>query len=137
MTFNSSYRFLALCVLVVIVVKVAAQDFNIEENIKDLLARRKNMEFMRQLIEDMDNQLTRLHKRSCYLRLPGMDCDYGDIAGNIKDQSMWGHEDSPGKKRRSNICYKMGNPEGCLGKVIDDNKKDTSHWGNPDSPGKK
>lgn len=77
-------------------------------------------------------------KRSCYLRLPGMDCDYGDFTGNAKDQSMWGNEDSPGKKRRSsNICYKIGNPEGCLGKVIDENQKDSSHWGNPDSPGKK
>lgn len=70
-----------------------------------------------------------------------MDCDYGSIAGHIKDQSMWGHEDSPGKKRRAKLdfadCYKVGNPEGCLGKVIDDNKKDISHWGNPDGPGKK
>lgn len=67
-----------------------------------------------------------------------MDCDYGDFTGNAKDQSMWGNEDSPGKKRRSsNICYKIGNPEGCLGKVIDENQKDSSHWGNPDSPGKK
>lgn len=76
-------------------------------------------------------------KRSCTLRLPGMDCNYKDIAGNVKNQNMWGDEDSPGKRRRANDCYKIGNPEGCLGKEIKNNKKDTAHWGDPDSPGKK
>ncbi|GIY61450.1 uncharacterized protein CEXT_295961 [Caerostris extrusa] len=111
----------------------------LEENVKELLARRKSLDYVRQLVEDMDNQLNRLHKRSCFLRLPGMDCDYGGIPGSNKDQSFWVGDDSPGKKRsyQYSCDFKVGNPEGCLGKLVDGDKKDNSHWGDPDGPGKK
>ncbi|CAL1262146.1 unnamed protein product [Larinioides sclopetarius] len=79
-----------------------------------------------------------LCKRSCILRLPGMDCDYGGVTGNIKDHSFWVGDDSPGKKRsyQYSCDFKVGNPEGCLGKLVDGDKKDNSHWGDPDGPGR-
>ncbi|GFU48988.1 uncharacterized protein NPIL_125981 [Nephila pilipes] len=118
---------------------IRSQDLGLEENVKELLARRKSLDYVKQLVEDMDNQLNRLHKRSCVLRLPGMDCDYGGLTGNAKDESFWVGDDSPGKKRsyQYSCDFKVGNPEGCLGKLVDGDKKDNSHWGDPDGPGKK
>lgn len=73
------------------------------------------------------------------MRLPGVECELGDLIGVSKNQIYWDGDDSSGKKRRAQYSceFKVGNPEGCLGKLVDNDKKDNSHWGNPDGPGKK
>ncbi|KAF8770479.1 hypothetical protein HNY73_018003 [Argiope bruennichi] len=210
MSTDSFHTYLTIFGILLMATIVRSQDLGLEENVKDILARRKNLDYVRQLVEDMDNQLNRLQKRTCYvnagmsdscdyktlvkdlnneltwsagetpgkrkrnggeamkethseigrflrsmrksnllscslskrsciLRLPGMDCDYGGVTGNAKDHSFWVGDDSPGKKRsyQYSCDFKVGNPEGCLGKLVDGDKKDNSHWGDPDGPGRK
>ncbi|XP_015904287.1 uncharacterized protein [Parasteatoda tepidariorum] len=126
--------FIFLGVILMVATIAQCEDYGLEDNVKELLARRKNLDYVRQLVEDMGNQLNKLHKRACILRIPGVECELGDLIGA---QSYW--NDSPGKNRRSQYSceFKVGNPEGCLGKMVEDDKKDNSHWGNPDGPGKK
>ncbi|KFM69182.1 hypothetical protein X975_18249, partial [Stegodyphus mimosarum] len=132
------YTCLSLFGILLLAMIARAQDYGLEENVKELVARRKSLEFMKQLVEDIDDQLNRLHKRSCTIQLPGVECVYEDQAKKAKDKEVWLKDDSPGKKRSYYSCgFKVGNPEGCLGKLADGDNKDTSHWEDPDSPGKK
>ncbi|XP_035214243.1 uncharacterized protein LOC118188019 isoform X3 [Stegodyphus dumicola] len=55
------YTCLTLFGILLLAMVARAQDYGLEENVKELVARRKSLEFMKQLVEDIDDQLNRLH----------------------------------------------------------------------------
>ncbi|XP_023219108.1 uncharacterized protein LOC111621259 isoform X1 [Centruroides sculpturatus] len=112
-------------------------DSEMESSIRDILTKRRYLKYARKVLDDFNNQLDNLHKRSCVLNLPGMDCEYGDISGSGKDQDFWTSGRTPGKKRRSYCNLGLGNSEECLTKQLKDDMTDFNSWNDKFRPGKK
>ncbi|KAG8189529.1 hypothetical protein JTE90_008489 [Oedothorax gibbosus] len=76
--------------------------------------------------------------------MPGLDCSSYALEDRVKDllvasskkRSFRSHQQLLQQPLYS-CDFKVGNPEGCLGKLIEGDNKDNTHWGDPDGPGKK
>ncbi|XP_015925613.1 uncharacterized protein [Parasteatoda tepidariorum] len=71
-----------------------------QRSLRDIVNKRRQLNYIKTLLQDLDSKLEKLEKRSCAINLPGMDCDYGDVSGTGKDQDFWLSSMAPGKKRR-------------------------------------
>ncbi|XP_064480845.1 uncharacterized protein LOC135394181 isoform X2 [Ornithodoros turicata] len=79
-------------------------DADLTEDIQKITNRRRNLELVREIVDDLHRQLTSLHKRSSFCPpglLPGQDCAVGHIAGGNEDSSFIESGILPGRKRRS------------------------------------
>ncbi|XP_054716003.1 uncharacterized protein LOC129225578 isoform X1 [Uloborus diversus] len=138
MSFNISHAFMTFFGVLLLALIVRSQDYSMEEDLKKLIARRKGLDIVREVISDFDNNLGRIARKACLLRLPGFGCDFPGFVPSIKDRSIFGEDTTVNKKRSYSDCeFKVGNPEGCLGKLVDGERKDNDHWGDPNGPGKK
>ncbi|GFU48990.1 RNase H domain-containing protein [Nephila pilipes] len=86
---------------------IRSQDLGLEENVKELLARRKSLDYVKQLVEDMDNQLNRLQKRTCYVNAGMSDsCDYKALVKDLNNEVSWSAGETPGKRKRNGEALK-------------------------------
>ncbi|KAK8787097.1 hypothetical protein V5799_023126 [Amblyomma americanum] len=71
-------------------------------SIRQIVNRRKGLEIIREIVDDLHRQLTTLHKRSCHIDA-GLNrgCDYKDIMDAVEENKFWKSRDSPGRRRRS------------------------------------
>ncbi|XP_040068250.1 uncharacterized protein LOC8042751 isoform X5 [Ixodes scapularis] len=71
-----------------------------EDSIRQIVNRRKGLEVIRDIVDDLHRQLTTLHKRGyCGLGfLPGQDCSLG--GGGNQDHDFITSDHLPGRKRR-------------------------------------
>ncbi|XP_077559880.1 uncharacterized protein LOC144174833 isoform X1 [Haemaphysalis longicornis] len=72
------------------------------DDIRQIVNRRKGLEIIREIVDDLHRQLTTLHKRSCHIDA-GLNrgCDYKDIMDAVEENKFWKSRDSPGRRRRS------------------------------------
>ncbi|XP_054716005.1 uncharacterized protein LOC129225578 isoform X2 [Uloborus diversus] len=98
MSFNISHAFMTFFGVLLLALIVRSQDYSMEEDLKKLIARRKGLDIVREVISDFDNNLGRIAKRTCHYNA-GMshNCDYKQVASDLNDEDIW-HE--VGKKRR-------------------------------------
>ncbi|XP_029835375.2 uncharacterized protein LOC8042751 isoform X3 [Ixodes scapularis] len=72
-----------------------------EDSIRQIVNRRKGLEVIRDIVDDLHRQLTTLHKRACGPGLlPGQDCAPGNIAGGGQDHDFIIGDTLPGRRRR-------------------------------------
>ncbi|XP_054723260.1 uncharacterized protein LOC129233231, partial [Uloborus diversus] len=71
-----------------------------QRSLREIVNKRRQLSYIKNILQDLDSKLEKLEKRSCAINLPGMDCDYGDVTGTGKDQDFWLSRMAPGKKRR-------------------------------------
>ncbi|XP_055953018.1 uncharacterized protein LOC129988774 isoform X2 [Argiope bruennichi] len=102
MSTDSFHTYLTIFGILLMATIVRSQDLGLEENVKDILARRKNLDYVRQLVEDMDNQLNRLQKRTCYVNAGMSDsCDYKTLVKDLNNELTWSAGETPGKRKRN------------------------------------
>ncbi|CAN7998288.1 unnamed protein product, partial [Ixodes hexagonus] len=72
-------------------------------SIRQIVNRRKGLEVIRDIVDDLHRQLTTLHKRAwCGLGLlPGQDCALGNNAGASRDDDFINGPILPGRRRRT------------------------------------
>ncbi|XP_077559882.1 uncharacterized protein LOC144174833 isoform X2 [Haemaphysalis longicornis] len=72
------------------------------DDIRQIVNRRKGLEIIREIVDDLHRQLTTLHKRSeCGpVLLPGQDCAVGNTAGSGRDHDFITGDILPGRRRR-------------------------------------
>lgn len=78
------------------------------DDIRQIVNRRKGLEIIREIVDDLHRQLTTLQnvasffKRSCHIDA-GLNrgCDYKDIMDAVEENKFWKSRDSPGRRRRS------------------------------------
>ncbi|XP_035222736.1 uncharacterized protein LOC118195518 isoform X1 [Stegodyphus dumicola] len=71
-----------------------------QRSLREIVNKRRQLNYIKTLLQDLDDKLEKLEKRSCPINLPGMDCDYGEVSGTGKDAIVWSSSLGPGKKRR-------------------------------------
>ncbi|XP_067136557.1 uncharacterized protein [Centruroides vittatus] len=108
-----------------------------EFNSPQTFGNRGHQQFLRQILQKLDERLQQLGKRPCFINLPGSDCDNMDIAGLAKDQGHWAGALSPGKKRRKRPCSFNLPGTSCDNSEMIGTGKDTGHWASEISPGRK
>ncbi|XP_022240750.1 uncharacterized protein LOC111085612 [Limulus polyphemus] len=98
--------------LVVATVAFATVDYEFEKSLKDILAQRKGLSYMKNMIHDLDSRLENLQKRTCFLNA-GMShsCDYRDLVSAVDEQKFWASENSPGRRRRSVSSLTFNTPK--------------------------
>nr|XP_042897243.1 uncharacterized protein LOC107436961 isoform X2 [Parasteatoda tepidariorum] len=102
--------FIFLGVILMVATIAQCEDYGLEDNVKELLARRKNLDYVRQLVEDMGNQLNKLQKRNCAFNA-GMndECSINNMNKDLANDMHWLGNDLPGKRKRAqNPSYKDG-----------------------------
>ncbi|XP_064480844.1 uncharacterized protein LOC135394181 isoform X1 [Ornithodoros turicata] len=79
-------------------------DADLTEDIQKITNRRRNLELVREIVDDLHRQLTSLHKRSCHIDA-GLNrgCDYKDILDAVEENKFWKSKDSPGRRKRSSL----------------------------------
>ncbi|KAH7968854.1 hypothetical protein HPB52_011940 [Rhipicephalus sanguineus] len=79
-------------------------DYTVDD-IRQIVNRRKGLEIIREIVDDLHRQLTTLHKRSeCGPGLlPGQDCNVGNIAGSGQDHDFINGDILPGRRRRRTL----------------------------------
>lgn len=71
-----------------------------QRSLREIVNKRRQLNYLKGLLQDLDDKLERMEKRSCLINIPGTDCDYRDITGIGKDHGIWMDKMAPGKKRR-------------------------------------
>ncbi|XP_076373148.1 uncharacterized protein LOC143257990 [Tachypleus tridentatus] len=88
--------------LLVATLVFATADYEFEESLKDILAQRKGLSNIKNMIHDMESRLNNLQKRTCFLNAGmSLSCDYKDLVSALDEQKFWASEYSPGRRRRS------------------------------------
>ncbi|XP_022236259.1 uncharacterized protein LOC111083847 [Limulus polyphemus] len=140
-----------ICFLLV----TSAQE-DVTDLLKDLLTKKKTLYYIKTLIQDVDNSLESLRKRSCgAFSLPGMNCDLVDLKGISQDQDHWENGMTPGRRQtpqhfagRVNVpskthntqrrSCKLGTPgNDCILKDVLGGLDDQDIWKDGFGPGKK
>ncbi|KAL1430433.1 hypothetical protein MTO96_014882 [Rhipicephalus appendiculatus] len=120
-------------------------DYTVDD-IRQIVNRRKGLEIIREIVDDLHRQLTTLHKRSeCGpALLPGQDCGVGNIAGSGQDHDFINGDVLPGRRRRRSTkeakrsCHiDAGLNRGCDYKDIMDAVEENKFWKSRDSPGRR
>ncbi|KAG0410665.1 hypothetical protein HPB47_012221, partial [Ixodes persulcatus] len=109
-------------------------------SIRQIVNRRKGLEVIRDIVDDLHRQLTTLHKRACGPGLlPGQDCAPGNIAGGGQDHDFITGDVLPGRRRRTKrSCHiDAGLNRGCDYKDILDAVEENKFWKSRDSPGRR
>ncbi|XP_077519213.1 uncharacterized protein LOC144129146 isoform X2 [Amblyomma americanum] len=88
-------------VLVCCALATTSADYTVDD-IRQIVNRRKGLEIIREIVDDLHRQLTTLHKRNdCGPGLlPGQDCFTGNMAGGGKDHDFINGDILPGRRRR-------------------------------------
>ncbi|XP_076304325.1 uncharacterized protein LOC143222153 [Tachypleus tridentatus] len=92
-----------LCLgLIVATLAFETTDYEFEKSLKGIIARRKSLSYIKNMLRDLDARLEKLQKRTCFLNA-GMShsCDYKDLVSAVDEQKFWSSEHSPGKRRGS------------------------------------
>ncbi|GBM30168.1 hypothetical protein AVEN_134212-1 [Araneus ventricosus] len=119
MSTDSYHTYLTIFGILLMATIVRSQDLGLEENVKDILARRKNLDYVRQLVEDMDNQLNRLQKRTCYVNAGMSDsCDYKTLVKDLNNELTWSAGETPGKRKRNNGGEAMKESHSDIGRFL-------------------
>ncbi|KAG8195136.1 hypothetical protein JTE90_013608 [Oedothorax gibbosus] len=71
-----------------------------QRSLRDIVYKRRQLSYIKNLLQDLDDKLEKLEKRSCAINIPGSDCDYSEISGTGKDQGFWNSRLVPGKRLR-------------------------------------
>ncbi|XP_029835374.2 uncharacterized protein LOC8042751 isoform X2 [Ixodes scapularis] len=92
----------ALLAFVLVACAFVGVNADMTEDIRQIVNRRKGLEVIRDIVDDLHRQLTTLHKRSCHIDA-GLNrgCDYKDILDAVEENKFWKSRDSPGRRRRS------------------------------------
>nr|XP_037277407.1 uncharacterized protein LOC119170369 [Rhipicephalus microplus]UKD60441.1 calcitonin A splice variant [Rhipicephalus microplus] len=103
MVTTTQCKFLAALALVLLCCAMVTTnaDYTVDD-IRQIVNRRKGLEIIREIVDDLHRQLTTLHKRSCHIDA-GLNrgCDYKDIMDAVEENKFWKSRDSPGRRRRS------------------------------------
>lgn len=103
MVTTTQCKLLAALALVLLCCALATTnaDYTVDD-IRQIVNRRKGLEIIRDIVDDLHHQLTTLHKRSCHIDA-GLNrgCDYKDIMDAVEENKFWKSRDSPGRRRRS------------------------------------
>ncbi|KAG8189530.1 hypothetical protein JTE90_008490 [Oedothorax gibbosus] len=102
MATDSYHAYLALFGILLLATIAHSQDLGFEDNIKELFSKRKNLDMVRQMVEDVDNQLNRLQKRTCFVNAGVSDsCDYKELSSGVNEHNLFNSRDMPGKRSSS------------------------------------
>ncbi|GAB6030678.1 hypothetical protein CHUAL_007533 [Chamberlinius hualienensis] len=105
----------------------------ISNNIKYELDRnRQSLALLKNIIEEMDTNLSKVFKRGCQINLPGFDCENGEVVRNVNDLAWWGDSITPGKKRGGCV---NADGSGCTIAQIADEFRNRQPWFN--GPGRR
>ncbi|XP_050039440.1 uncharacterized protein [Dermacentor andersoni] len=103
MVTTTQCKLLAALALVLLCCALASTnaDYTVED-IRQIVNRRRGLEIIRDIVDDLHRQLTTLHKRSdCGPGLlPGQDCVVGNVAGSGQDHDFINGDILPGRRRR-------------------------------------
>ncbi|XP_076329275.1 uncharacterized protein LOC143235213 [Tachypleus tridentatus] len=84
-----------ICFLLV----TSAQEVN-TDLLKDLLTKKRKLQYIKSLVQDVDHSLESLRKHSCGLfNLPGMNCDVIDLKDISREQDHWENGMRPGRQQ--------------------------------------
>ncbi|CAL1272513.1 unnamed protein product [Larinioides sclopetarius] len=71
-----------------------------QRSLREIVNKRRQLSYIKSLLQDLDDKLEKLEKRSCLINMPGLNCDFNQMVGTGKDLGVWSSLAAPGRKRR-------------------------------------
>ncbi|GFT74949.1 uncharacterized protein NPIL_476591, partial [Nephila pilipes] len=70
-----------------------------QRSLREIVNKRRQLSYIKSLLQDLDDKLEKLEKRSCLINMPGLNCDFNQMVGTGKDLGVWSSLAAPGRKR--------------------------------------